>query len=64
MVQAAADLTLPTLLIQTDAFAEDPFPYVRAAQKEHPWLARTDAGFYFVLDYEASEVRILLRAVV
>src|SRR5262245_15463919 len=53
MAQAAADLVLPTLPIQTEAFAADPFPYLNAARAEHPWLARSDAGFYFVHDYEA-----------
>ena len=36
-MQAVADLTLPTLPIQTDAFAADPFPYLAAARAQHPW---------------------------
>jgi cytochrome P450 len=60
MVQAAADLSLPMLPIQTDDFAADPFPYLKQARSEHPWLAKTDAGFYLIHEYDAIKELSLL----
>ncbi|MCB2076419.1 MAG: cytochrome P450 [Novosphingobium sp.] len=51
-MQAAADLDLPYLTMDEDAFAEDPFPHFRKARAQHPWLARWTLG-YVVTDYAA-----------
>jgi cytochrome P450 len=36
---------LPTLPIEAAQFAADPLPWLRAAQREHPWLARFTQGY-------------------
>jgi cytochrome P450 len=51
-MQLAADLDLPYLTMDEDAFAEDPFPHFTSARAQHPWLARWTLG-YVVTDYKA-----------
>ncbi len=51
-MQLAADLDLPYLEMEKDAFARDPFPYFAEARARHPWLARWVLG-YVVTDYQA-----------
>jgi cytochrome P450 len=51
-MQQAADLDLPYLTMEEDAFAVDPFPHFAAARAQHPWLARWTLG-YVVTDYRA-----------
>jgi cytochrome P450 len=36
---------LPLLPVETEAFAADPDPFLRAARREHPWLARFSQGY-------------------
>lgn len=43
---------LPILPIETPEFAADPNPYLEAARREHPWLARFSRG-YVVHGYQA-----------
>ncbi len=45
--------SLPTLPVETLAFAADPDTWLAAAQREHPWLARFSQG-YVVFGYQAS----------
>jgi cytochrome P450 len=52
-MRPVSELRLPHLAIQSDAFAADPFSFVAAARNQHPWLATTDTGYYFVNEYEA-----------
>src|SRR6516164_840299 len=47
-----ADLELPYLTMDSDAFAADPLPHFERARAEHPWLARWVLG-YVVTDYKA-----------
>lgn len=47
-----ADLELPCLAMEEDAFAADPFPHFARARAQHPWLARWTLG-YVVTDYKA-----------
>jgi cytochrome P450 len=51
-MHAAAELSLPNLPIQDPQFARDPIPYLDAARRQHPWLARCDFG-YLVHEYQA-----------
>jgi cytochrome P450 len=51
-MRALADLDLPYLPVNTPPFDSDPMPYIHAARKQHPWLAKTDVG-YFVHGYQA-----------
>ena len=51
-MQAAADLDLPYLTMEEDAFAVDPFSHFARARAAHPWLARWTLG-YVVTDYQA-----------
>ena len=51
-MQVGAELELPYLTMDEDAFAVDPFPHFAKARAEHPWLARWTLG-YVVTDYKA-----------
>ena len=51
-MQRGAELELPYLTMDEDAFAEDPFPHFARARAQHPWLARWTLG-YVVTDYQA-----------
>jgi len=53
MIRPVAELALPQLAIQDAAFAVDPMRYIDAARQEHPWLARTDTGYFLVHEYQA-----------
>jgi hypothetical protein len=39
-MDVAAEAQIPVLPVETAEFSEDPNPYLTAARKEHPWLAR------------------------
>jgi cytochrome P450 len=47
-----AELDLPYLTMDEDAFSVDPFPHFERARAAHPWLARWTLG-YVVTDYKA-----------
>ncbi len=51
-MQPGAELDLPYLTMDEDAFAVDPFPHFAEARARHPWLARWTLG-YVVTDYQA-----------
>jgi cytochrome P450 len=51
-MQTVTELALPHLPLQDPAFAIDPMPYIEAARREHPWLAKCDFG-YVVHEYQA-----------
>ena len=51
-MQVGAELELPYLTMDEDAFAADPFPHFDEARAQHPWLARWKLG-YVVTDYQA-----------
>ena len=51
-MQALADLDLPHLPMETDAFAADPYSFFAEARKQHPWLAKSQFG-YVVHEYTA-----------
>jgi cytochrome P450 len=51
-MQNGAELDLPYLTMEADAFAADPYPHFAAARAQHPWLARWTLG-YVVTDYQA-----------
>jgi cytochrome P450 len=51
-MQQLADLDLYDLPWNEPGFAADPYPHFAAARKQHPWIAKTDAG-YVVFEYNA-----------
>src|SRR5882724_56541 len=60
-MQVAAQLELPYLTMDEDAFAVDPFPHFAAARTAHPWLARWTLG-YVVTDYQAMRDLFAMEA--
>ena len=52
-ISATQHIELPTLPVETLAFSADPDPYVIAARRDHPWLARFSQG-YVVIGYQAA----------
>lgn len=53
-MNAVAATGLPTLPVETLEFSADPTPYIEAARREHPWLARFSQGFV-VHGYQATK---------
>jgi cytochrome P450 len=51
-MQSLTELDLPFLPVEEPAFAADPMRFVAQARAEHPWIARSDIG-YFVHEYAA-----------
>ena len=51
-MQSVAELTLPHLSLEDPVFAVDPMPFIEAARRQHPWLARCSFG-YVVHEYQA-----------
>jgi cytochrome P450 len=51
-VQELADLALYDLPMASPEFAADPYSYIEAARKVHPWIARCENG-YCVFEYTA-----------
>ncbi|TAL01497.1 MAG: cytochrome P450 [Rhodospirillaceae bacterium] len=51
-MQSVTDLTLPYMPFDEPDFAVDPMPYLEAARRQHPWLAKCAVG-YFVHEYHA-----------
>lgn len=41
----ASELTLPELPVLDEGFINDPQPYMTAARREHPWLAKCKFGY-------------------
>ncbi len=44
-MQAVSELDLATLPVETQAFADNPVPYLEAAKQKHPWLAKFSKGY-------------------
>lgn len=51
-MQELGDLALYDLPMASPAFAADPYSYIEAARKVHPWIARCENG-YCVFEYTA-----------
>ena len=51
-MDVAAEARIPVLPVETAEFSADPDPFLIAARKEHPWLARFSQG-YVVHGYQA-----------
>jgi cytochrome P450 len=51
-VQTLAQLDLPYLAMEEQSFSEDPFQFMAAARKQHPWLATSKFGLV-INDYAA-----------
>lgn len=49
---AAAETSIPMIPVETLEFSADPDPFLQAARREHPWLARFSQG-YVVHGYQA-----------
>ena len=47
-----AETAIPIMPVETPEFAADPQPFLEAARREHPWLARFSQG-YVVHGYQA-----------
>ncbi|MBW8785494.1 MAG: cytochrome P450 [Novosphingobium sp.] len=52
-MEAAFEIPLPTLPVETAEFSADPDPWLESARREHPWLARFSHG-YIVHGYQAT----------
>jgi cytochrome P450 len=50
---AVSELDLPLLAVEHPDLSVDPMPYVEAARRRHPWLARSNVGGYIVHGYHA-----------
>lgn len=50
----AEDMDLPLLPAEQPAFAADPTPFVEAARRTHPWLAKSNVGGYIVHGFYAA----------
>src|SRR5579872_4368352 len=44
-LQRASEMTLPVLPVELPEFAANPYPYLEAAKRQHPWLARIASGY-------------------
>lgn len=53
-MELATSMSLPILPIDTPEFADDPYSWLDAARREHPWLARFAHG-YVVHGYKATQ---------
>jgi len=51
-MELAEDHQIPVMPVESPEFAADPQPYLEAARREHPWLARFSQG-YVVHGYQA-----------
>jgi cytochrome P450 len=51
-MQSVANLALPYLPAEQPEFAANPMPFIEAARRQHPWLAKIHTG-YFVHGYRA-----------
>lgn len=49
---ATAETAIPMMPVETPEFSADPDPFLEAARREHPWLARFSQG-YVVHGYQA-----------
>jgi cytochrome P450 len=52
--QSLNDLELGSMPIEDPKFATDPMPYLEAARRQHPWLAKCNVG-YVVYGYQATK---------
>ncbi len=52
-METMVDSALPVLPLESPEFSANPQPWLEAARKQHPWLARFSAG-YVVHGYEAA----------
>jgi len=52
-MRPVTELDLPLLAIEHPALSVDPTPWVEAARRQHPWLARSNVGGYVVHGYQA-----------
>lgn len=53
-MQPAIELSLPILPVETLEFSANPDPWLEAARREHPWLAKFSHG-YVVHGYRATQ---------
>lgn len=53
-MQTVTEMDLPVLPVEEQEFAADPTPYVDAARKQHPWLAKFHAG-YVIHGHQATK---------
>lgn len=51
-MQSITQMSIPFLPVDDPAFHRDPMPFVEAARRKHPWLARFESG-YVVHGYQA-----------
>jgi cytochrome P450 len=53
-MDVVTDAALPILPVELPEFSADPTPFVEAARRAHPWLAKFSQG-YFVHGYQANK---------
>lgn len=58
-MQLVTEMKLPELPVEQPEFAADPQPYVEAARRQHPWLAKCSHG-YLVHGYQAIKDMIYM----
>jgi cytochrome P450 len=51
-MKSITEMALPLLPVERPEFAADPMPFVEAARREHPWLARSNVGGYIIHGYQ------------
>jgi cytochrome P450 len=51
-MELTAEASIPTMPVETPEFSANPDPFLEAARREHPWLARFSQG-YVVHGYQA-----------
>ncbi|MDE2403812.1 MAG: cytochrome P450 [Sphingomonadales bacterium] len=56
-MQRLTELDLPDLPLEDPAFSADPFPYIAAARRRHPWAARCGHG---IVIHGFSAIKALL----
>ncbi|MGB8364454.1 MAG: cytochrome P450 [Rhizomicrobium sp.] len=56
-MQTLAELDLPDLPVEDSAFGADPMRYFNEARTKHPWLAKSNVGYYV---HEYAAIRELL----
>ena len=54
-MQLLTTMPLPTLPAELPEFSANPMPYVEAARREHPWLAKSNIGGYIIHGYQPAK---------
>jgi cytochrome P450 len=53
-MQLLTEMDLPLLPAEQPDFSADPMPFVEAARRKHPWVAKSAVGGYYIYGYRAA----------